>query len=206
MSNALFEKGREGFLAGDIDWDAHTIKIMLADLNTADVGVKAITGATNAAPIVITSTGHGFATGDRVAIGAVGGNTAANGNHTITVIDVNTFSLDGSTGNGVYTSGGWVVNLTLADNLDDVDACRVGTDQTLGTKTVTNGVADAADPTWTAVSGATVEAAIIYRDTGVASTSRTIAFLDTITGFPFTPSGSDVTINFDNGVNKIFKL
>lgn len=204
--NALFEKGRQAFLEGAINFASDTIKAMLCDLHTADVGVKAITGATNASPIVITATAHGFTTGDRVAIGGVGGNTAANGNHTITVIDANTFSLDGSTGNGAYTSGGWVVNLTLADNLDDVDACRVGTDVTLGTKTTTNGVADAADATWTAVSGNTVEAVIIYKDTGTPSTSKLIAFLDTITGFPFTPSGADEQVNWDNGANKIFKL
>lgn len=65
-----------------------------------------ITGATNASPIVITSAGHGLATGARVTISGVTGNTAANGNFSVTVIDVNTFSLDGSTGNGAYVSGG----------------------------------------------------------------------------------------------------
>lgn len=68
----------------------------------------AVTGATNASPIVITSTAHGLVTGDRVTIASVGGNTAANGNWTITKNDANTFSLDGSTGNGAYTSGGEV--------------------------------------------------------------------------------------------------
>ena len=67
---------------------------------------KSITGATNASPIVITCTSHGYSTGDLVSINAVGGNTAANGVWDITVTGVNTFSLDGSTGNGAYTSGG----------------------------------------------------------------------------------------------------
>lgn len=31
MANALYDAGREGFLAGDIDWDANTIKLMLID-------------------------------------------------------------------------------------------------------------------------------------------------------------------------------
>lgn len=31
MANALFDKGREGFLGGDIDWDAHNIKLILVD-------------------------------------------------------------------------------------------------------------------------------------------------------------------------------
>lgn len=65
-----------------------------------------ITGATNASPIVITVTNHGYQTGDQAAIIGVLGNTAANGNWTITVLTANTFSLNGSTGNGAYTSGG----------------------------------------------------------------------------------------------------
>lgn len=67
---------------------------------------KAITGATNASPIVITSAAHGFTTGDRVTISGVLGNTAANGTWTVTVVDGSHFSLDGQSGNGAYTSGG----------------------------------------------------------------------------------------------------
>lgn len=65
-----------------------------------------ITGATNASPIVITSAAHGLSTGQRVTQASVGGNTAANGTFVITKVDANTYSLDGSTGNGSYTSGG----------------------------------------------------------------------------------------------------
>lgn len=65
-----------------------------------------ITGATNASPISVTQTAHGYSTGDRVRIASVGGNTAANGDKTITVTGANTYTLDGSTGNGTYTSGG----------------------------------------------------------------------------------------------------
>ena len=65
-----------------------------------------ISGATNATPIVITSVGNGRVTGDIVLISDVLGNTAANGIFTITRITDDTFSLDGSVGNGAYTSGG----------------------------------------------------------------------------------------------------
>lgn len=68
-----------------------------------------VSGATNASPIVITTTtNHGLTTGDKVTITGVTGNTAANGTFTITVTGAATFSLDGSTGNGAYTSGGTV--------------------------------------------------------------------------------------------------
>ena len=68
------------------------------------------------------------------------------------------------------------------------------------------GVADAADTTFTSVSGDTVEAIVLYKDTGDAATSPLIAYIDTATGLPLTPNGGDVTITWDNGANKIFKL
>ncbi len=73
---------------------------------------KTITGATNASPIVITATGHGYSTGDNVKVSGVAGNTAANGRWTITVIDANSFSLNGSAGNAAYTSGGQAEKIT----------------------------------------------------------------------------------------------
>ncbi|MGE3819545.1 MAG: WD40/YVTN/BNR-like repeat-containing protein, partial [Isosphaeraceae bacterium] len=68
--------------------------------------VNNVTGATNAAPIVITSVNHGQNTNDRVRITGVTGNTAANGDWTITRLTANTFSLNGSVGNGAYGGGG----------------------------------------------------------------------------------------------------
>ena len=67
-------------------------------------------------------------------------------------------------------------------------------------------MADAADITHTAVSGASVESIEVYKDSGVESTSRLIANIDTATGLPVTPNGGDITVAWDNGVNKIFKL
>lgn len=71
------------------------------------VGIPAsITGATNTSPIQITASGHGFNNGESVVISGVGGNTAANGQWVIAIVDPNTFTLNASTGNGTYTSGG----------------------------------------------------------------------------------------------------
>jgi hypothetical protein len=57
-------------------------------------------------PIVVTSPNHGLVTGDVVTISGVRGNTAANGTWTVTRINANTFSLNGSTGNGGFTLNG----------------------------------------------------------------------------------------------------
>lgn len=135
MANALYNKGREGFLDGNIDWDTDDIRCILID--TAD-----------------------------------------------------------------YT-----VDLATHDNLDDVPGdARVATSGALTSKTVTNGVADAADVTLSSVTGDTCEAIVIYKHTGTESTSRLIAYIDTATGLPVTPNGGDITIQWDSGANKIFKL
>jgi hypothetical protein len=85
------------------------------------------------------------------------------------------------------------------DMLDDVAvAARVATSGNLAGKTVTNGTFDCDNWTWTAVTGDPCEAVIIYIDTGVASTSRLVAFLDTgITGLPVTPNGGDINFTVD---------
>ena len=135
MANALYDLGREGFLAGDIDWDANDIRIILID--EADD----------------------------------------------------------------------TIDLAADDNLDDrAGAARVATSTALASKTVTAGVADAADKTWSAVTGDVSESIDIYKHTGTESTSRLIANIDTATGLPITPNGGDITVTWDNGANKIFKL
>lgn len=76
-----------------------------------------ILDATNASPIVIESTQHNLQTGDVVAVVNVGGNGAARGTFTITRVDTDHFSLDGSAGDAAYTQGGrwWKALATAAE-------------------------------------------------------------------------------------------
>lgn len=91
------------------------------------------------------------------------------------------------------------------DFVDDLSTARVGTDQTLGTKTFTDGTFDAANSVFPAVTGATVEAIVIYVDTGSAATSRLVCYIDTgVTGLPVTPNGGDINVNW-NAIG-IFRL
>jgi hypothetical protein len=76
----------------------------------------------------------------------------------------------------------------------------------LSGKTFTNGVFDASDVTVGAVAGAEVTQIVLFKHTGSDATARLIARYDTGTGLPFTPSGADVPITWDNGANKIFAL
>jgi hypothetical protein len=133
MASLLYDKGREGFLDGSIDWDTDTIKCCLLDLT-------------------------------------------------------------------LYT-----LNASTHTFLSDVaSGARIGTPQTLASKTVTAGVADAADVTFPSVAlGNACAAFLLWKDTGVAGTSRLIAYID---GFSVTPNGGNINVQFDNGGNKIFKL
>lgn len=77
-------------------------------------------------------------------------------------------------------------------------SASVGTPQTIGSKTFTNGVFDGGDVTFTAVTGNSVEALIIYIDTGNAATSPLVAYIDTsVTGLPVTPNGGDISITWN---------
>lgn len=85
------------------------------------------------------------------------------------------------------------------DFYDDVSAGVVGTPQTIGSVTVTNGLFDGADVTFSAVTGDPCEALVIYIDTaGAAGTDPLVAYIDTgVTGLPVTPNGGDITITWN---------
>lgn len=74
----------------------------------------------------------------------------------------------------------------------------VGTAQTIGNKTFVNGILDGDNVTFTGVTGNTIEALVIYIDTGSASTSRLVMYQDEdVNGLPVTPNSGDVTITWN---------
>ena len=99
------------------------------------------------------------------------------------------------------------VNLASHEFLSDRGATTLGTNQTLTSKSVTGGVFDAADPTWTAVAaGDTALAVVLFKDTGVAGTSPLLLYIDQITGFPLSTNGGNISPEWDNGTFRIFSL
>mgnify|MGYP001232360355 CR=1 FL=1 len=88
---------------------------------------------------------------------------------------------------------------SAAHNFYDDISGVVGTPQTIGTVTVVNGLFDGDNVTFSAVSGATCEALVIYIDTaGAAGTDPLVAYIDTgVTGLPVTPNGGDITITWN---------
>ena len=90
----------------------------------------------------------------------------------------------------------------------------VATSAALTSKTGTAGVADAADVTFTSVAaGAAIPAVILFQASAVeggadvaATAQRLIAYIDTATGLPVTPNGQNVSVAWDNGSLRIFRL
>lgn len=100
----------------------------------------------------------------------------------------------------------YTVDLTTDQFLSDIDSeARIATSSNLSGKTSTSGVADADDLTVSSVSGS-VDALVIYKDTGSAATSNLIAYIDAAAGIPANPGGGNVTITWANTNSKIFKL
>lgn len=76
----------------------------------------------------------------------------------------------------------------------------VGTDQEIGTVTLTNGLIDGDNLTYTAVAGgSTVAAMVFYRkNAGANTTWRLVAYEDTgVTGLPLATNGGDITVTWD---------
>jgi len=88
------------------------------------------------------------------------------------------------------------------------------TSAALTSKTVTGGVADAADVTLTAVTAnASNHSLLVFQSSAVtggadvaATAQRVIAWFDTGTLLPVVPNGGDIAVAWDNGANKIFAV
>lgn len=105
-----------------------------------------ITGATQASPVVITATAHGFSNGDRVRISDVEGMTELNGeSFTVANATANTFELSGVNGSAYapYVTGGearkLVSTITGLNHLEGQSVAVLGDGAVQPNKTVTNG-------------------------------------------------------------------
>ena len=112
-------------------------------------------------------------------------------------------ALNGSGTTGVYAAlvdtGVYTYN-AAHQFYSDLGASVVGTDQEIGaTKTYTNGVFDGADVTFPSVTGATVEAIVLYvKNAGANTTWRLVAYIDTgVTNLPVTPNGGNIGITWN---------
>jgi hypothetical protein len=105
---------------------------------------------------------------------------------------------------GVYTAN-LAADVYYDDNVDSAEAKdgTVGTSGTLTKNVAVAGVCDAADITYTAVTGSSVEGLVLYKFDTADTSSPLIAW---VTFTAVTPNGGDISIQWDAGANKIFKL
>lgn len=116
-------------------------------------------------------------------------------------------NLSSDTIKAALVSSAYTANLATHEFWSDVVANVLNTPQTMGTKSITLGVFDAADSLFSAVAaGSTAKAIVLYKDTGLDSTSPLLAYIDTITGFPLATNGGDIEIVWDSGAYKIFAI
>lgn len=111
-------------------------------------------------------------------------------------------SLAGSGTTGVYAAlvdtGTYTFSQTH-EFYSSVASAQVGTEVELGSKTFTAGLFDAADSTFTSVSGTTAEAIVIFiKNAGANTTWRLVEYLDTGVGnLPVTPNGGNILITWN---------
>lgn len=101
----------------------------------------------------------------------------------------------------------YTVDLTTHEFLSSVAA--VAREETSGNMTLidaaNDGIVDANDVTFTATAGDPCEAILVYRFVTADTDSPLLFWWDTASGLPVT-LGGDVTVAWDNGVNKIAKI
>lgn len=81
------------------------------------------------------------------------------------------------------------------DFLDDISAGhRVATSSNLSSKAISGGAFDAADYTFTSLTGSAFSQIILYKHTGTESTSQLLLHIDQASNLPFTPTGANHTL------------
>lgn len=118
-----------------------------------------------------------------------------------------TISVSSGTIKALLATSGYTPNTASHKFVSDIGSGNiVARSSAFTSKTETGGVFDAADITYPAVTGSICNYIVLYSDTGTDSTSRLIGIIDTATGLPVTPNGGDISVTWDNGANKIFRL
>jgi len=218
MSNQLFNPGREGFLAGEIDWDTAVIKVALVRGYTFDatdkfvsevtaaggtlvatssaLGSKSLTdGVADAADVTFTSVAAGSAITGIIIFQASavtgGADVAASSQRLIAWLDGNqliTLAANASSGATSITVDAILANIASGATLTKVS----GTGPTSATMS----------------SSASAGARTISVSALSSSASAEAVYSVPVSGngLPITPDGNNITLTWDNGSNKIFKL
>jgi hypothetical protein len=118
-----------------------------------------------------------------------------------------TISMSSGSIKALLATSGYTPNTSTDEYVSNVGSGNIVVRSAAFTsKTYSAGVFNAAGVTFSAVTGSAASYIILYSDTGTDSTSRLVCIIDTATGLPVTPNGGDITVTWDTGANKIFKL
>lgn len=92
-------------------------------------------------------------------------------------------------------------------NLSQISApARVHTDPLTGRSVTATGGCAASNLSLTALTGSYVGAIVIYKVGGTEALSPLVAYIDTVPGLPFTPTGGNVLLSWGSSANGIFRL
>lgn len=216
MGAAIFSRYRQSLLDSTAPaLNSGTTSAVL--LNLVDTPVSGgqgvpITSTNTGTPMTVTFTDPTpflFAAGDRVAIqDAV--DPVANGTWRIGFASATTITLENDTdglshgGGAGASSGGSIFDLSQIEFANDLNNV-IGPVINLTGRSINQGVFDAADVVFPSVAAAavTINAVVIYDDTGSAATSQLIAIIgsDVATGLPVVPNGGDIDVAWSsNGI------
>ena len=211
MANAMYAKGRQGFLDGSIDWDTNDIRVILVDLAdyTPDLAAHDLLDDVPA--------------GARVAVsGALANKTVTDG-----VADADDVTLNSVTGDPceallIYQHTGTDGTSRLIALYDGKMYVTIAADASGGATTLwcealagamANGatltkISGTGPSTLTASAGASADARSISVSAIGSGITAGAVYEVAIqnSGLPVTPNGGDITITWDSGANKIFRL
>ncbi len=113
----------------------------------------------------------------------------------LTSLTIKAMFVDHADDTPVIATDNFIDDIASAARVPAIASCPALASKTVGT--VAAGVFDAADTTFTSLTGDASESLILFEDSGTEGTSDLIAFWDTATGLPLTPNGGNVTVTWN---------
>ena len=106
----------------------------------------------------------------------------------------------------MLVSAEYIPDTSLDSTRADIPSTAIIAQATLTSNRVDDGVFDADDVTFATVTGETITQIVIAQDDRIDSKALLIALIDDADSLPVVPDGENITLQWDNTTNKIFKL
>lgn len=106
----------------------------------------------------------------------------------------------------LLVSSDYVPDVATDESRAAIPSSAIIAEATLRSVKVTQGVFDADDTVFFSVEGKSIARIILVQDSDIYSQALLIAVIDDAPQLPVTPDGTNITIQWDNTSNKIFRL